>query len=670
MNENTENQKHKENQALLNLRKYMKTYSPHEGLIPLKDFFKNSQITQVKISPNGKYLAYLKAWEGRMNIHVRPVDHSETERRISSQSERDIPTFFWKENDTLIYMQDKGGDENYHIFHAFADGSGEKDLTPFDEVKVQVVDDLDNISEEEMLIETNQRNSEVFDVYRLNIKTGAIKMIAENPGYFTSWLTDHKGHLRVALSTEGTDKGLYYRETEQEKFQKIIQHNFKDDFKPYFFTFDNQNLYASSNLNRDKSSVVVFDPKQKKEQSVLFSHPKVDVNKLFYSKKRKVLTHIIYSAEKLGSHFLDSETENIFQELRTQIPGKEMSLVSYNREETLIVVYAWSDRDPGFYYLFSVPDKKLNQTGSKRIPPFENSVPFVGFSSYNQVVKHENLNKNSIKKIADTRPWIKEEDMAKMVPFSYKARDGLTIPAYLTLPKGSENRHWPVVVMPHGGPWWRDHWGYDDIVQFLANRGYAVFQMNFRGSTGYGKKFWMAGFKQWGRAMQDDITDGVHHLVEKGLADPKKIAIFGISYGGYAVLAGLAFTPDLYACGVDYVGISNMFTSVETIPSYWKPFLEQIYEMEGHPEKDKELLRSVSPVFHADKIKAPLFVIHGANDPRVKKAESDQIVNTLEERGIEVPYLVKDNEGHGFRNAENKLEAYALTEAFLSKYLK
>ena len=258
-----------------------------------------------------------------------------------------------------------------------------------------------------------------------------------------------------------------------------------------------------------------------------------------------------------------------------------------------------------------------------------------------------------------------------MTAISYKARDGLTIPAYLTLPRGqAKDRPLPVVVHPHGGPSWRDVWEYNPEVQFLASRGYAVFQVNFRGSTGYGKQFWTAGFKQWGRAMQDDITDGVKYLIEKGIADKDKVAIFGASYGGYAVLAGLAFTPDLYACGVNYVGISNIFTYLNTIPPYWKKPYKEIYEQEiGHPEKDKELLRAVSPVFHADKIKAPLFVAHGTNDPRVKKSESDQIVKALEDRGVAVPYLVKENEGHGFLNEENRLEFYVLMEAFLRKCL-
>ena len=237
------------------------------------------------------------------------------------------------------------------------------------------------------------------------------------------------------------------------------------------------------------------------------------------------------------------------------------------------------------------------------------------------------------------------------------------------MPKGSDGENLPVVVNPHGGPWARDSWEYRSEIQFLANRGFAVFQMNFRGSTGYGREFWEIGFKEWGKSMQDDITDGVNWLIDEGIADPDRIAIYGVSYGGYATLAGLTFTPDLYACGVDYVGVSSLFTFMESIPPYWELYRNMLYEMVGHPEKDKDLLASSSPLLHIDKITVPLFIAQGANDPRVKKTESDQIVEALKSEGIEVPYMVKDNEGHGFYNQENQFDFYREMEKFLKKHI-
>ncbi|NLM71611.1 MAG: S9 family peptidase, partial [Synergistaceae bacterium] len=274
-----------------------------------------------------------------------------------------------------------------------------------------------------------------------------------------------------------------------------------------------------------------------------------------------------------------------------------------------------------------------------------------------------------LKKLEDVTPWLPEERMAPMKAISYRARDGLTIHGYLTLPPGSDGKNLPVVIHPHGGPWVRDVWGFNPVVQFLASRGLAVLQMNFRGSTGYGRAFWEASFKEWGRAMQDDITDGVQWMIDSGTADPKRIGIFGGSYGGYVVLAGLAFTPDLYSCGVDYVGVSNIFTLLETIPPYWELGRKMLYEQIGDPETEQDLLRAASPVFHADKIKAPLLVAQGANDPRVKKAESDQIVEALRKRGIDVEYMVKENEGHGFQNEENRFDLYRAMESFFAKHL-
>jgi len=259
--------------------------------------------------------------------------------------------------------------------------------------------------------------------------------------------------------------------------------------------------------------------------------------------------------------------------------------------------------------------------------------------------------------------------MAVQKPIVYTARDGLPINGYLTLPPGKEAKNLPVIVNPHGGPWYRDSWGFNPEVQFLASRGYAVLQMNFRGSTGYGRKFWEASFKEWGGKMQDDISDGVQWLVKEGIADPKRVCIYGASYGGYATLAALAYTPDLYACGVDYVGVSNLFTFLNTIPPYWKPYLEMMHEMVGHPEKDKALLTRASPALNADKIRAPLLIAQGARDPRVNKDESDQMVAALKARGVEVPYIVKDNEGHGFHNEENQFAFYEQMEKFLDKHI-
>ena len=617
---------------LVNCTAPEKTNHLEPKTIPMEDFFKNPQVGSYLISPNGQYLAFLKPYKKRMNIFVQDADQTKPARRITHQLDRDINTFFWKGNETILFLRDFGGDENFHIFKASINGTDEKDLTPFKKTKSKIIDDLADIDPTHILIDLNKRDKKVFDAYRLNIKTGHIKMIAKNPGNFAQWFTDHNGQLRMALSSDGANTSLYHRDSEKEDFKRVLTTNFKDALSPIFFTFDNKNIYALSNLNRDKAAIVIFDPKTGKETEVIYKRTDVDVRGLNYSKKRKILTNARYITWKSYYKFFDDWSEDLYKDLSIKLPGLEIYLPSVDKEERLAVVRTHSDKTRGAYYLYNTVSKEL-------------------------------------KKLADISPWIKPSEMADMKPIQYKSRDGLTINGYLTLPNNKNNKNLPTVVLPHGGPWARDVWRYSSSVQFLANRGYAVLQVNFRGSTGYGKKFWSSSFKKWGKEMQNDISDGVRYLISEGITDKNRVGIYGASYGGYAVLAGLTFTPDIYACGIDYVGISNIFTFINTIPPYWKPYLKMIYEMIGHPKKDKALLTQISPIFHVDKIKAPLMVVQGANDPRVKKSESDQIVDALRKRKIDVTYIVKDNEGHGFRNEENRLELYSKIEMFLEQHL-
>ncbi|MFC4160950.1 S9 family peptidase [Chitinimonas lacunae] len=597
--------------------------------VPLRDFFRNPEKAGFQLSPNGKYVSFVQPHENRLNIHV--MERGGEARRVTAVKDRDIRNYFWKGNDFLLYLKDNGGDENFHLFTVDREGKSSRDLTPFDGVKVTLIDDLER-HPTDVIIGLNKRKKEVFDPYRLNVKTGELTQIAENPGNIIGWLTDHEGKLRVAIASDGVNTSFLHRTDEKSPFKNVLTTGFKDLLAPLFFTPDNQRLYVASNIGRDKAAIVEIDPNTAKEVRLVYEHPEVDVTQLGYSEKRKVVTAAVYETWKYERKFLDAEAEKLYGKVAAKLPGYEVSLTSSDLDEQTYTVSAWNDRTRGSQYLYDVKTDKLE-------------------------------------KLADIAPWIDEKKMAPMRPISYKSRDGLTIHGYLTLPLNREAKGLPVVVNPHGGPWARDSWRFNPEVQWLANRGYAVLQMNFRGSTGYGKQFWQSSFKQWGLKMQDDVSDGVKWLVDQGIADPKKVCIYGASYGGYATLAGVTFTPDLYSCAVDYVGVSNLFTFLQTIPPYWKPMLDKMYEMVGHPEKDKELLKKTSPVFHVDKIKTPLLVLQGARDPRVVKAESDQVVEALKKRGVAVEYLVKDNEGHGFSNEENRFEAYETMERFFKKHL-
>jgi dipeptidyl aminopeptidase/acylaminoacyl peptidase len=609
-----------------------KPASPVPPEIPLRDFFKNPVSRGYDLSPDGTMLSFLQPWESRMNIFVRPTAGGEA-KRVTSEKARDIRDYAWKGNKFLVYAMDDKGDENFHIKRVDLKGGEAKDLTPFPKVRSEIIDDLADISETDLLITLNKRNPEVFDAFRLNVATGEMKLVAENPGKVDRWITDHTGVIRAATETDGVNASLLTRPDEKTPFKKVLTTDFRESASPQFYTFDNKNLYAVSNIGRDKQAVVTIDPTNGKELEKMYENPEVDVSALAYSKKRKVVTFAAFDTWKTERKFFDPQTEAMYKTLAEKLPGYEVEVVANDKAEEKFIVMASNDRSPGSRNLFDA------KTGT-------------------------------LTKLVDVAPWLKEDQLAPMKPIQYQSRDGLTIHGYLTLPLGREAKNLPVVINPHGGPWYRDVWGFNPEVQFLANRGYAVLQMNFRGSTGYGRKFWEASFKQWGQTMQNDITDGVNWLIKQGIADPKRVAIYGGSYGGYATLAGVAFTPDLYAAAVDYVGVANLFTFMKTIPPYWKPFLDMFYEMVGDPVKDKAMMEAASPVMHADKIKTPLFVAQGAHDPRVNKDESDQMVAALKKRGVDVEYMVKDNEGHGFHNEENRFDFYEAMEKFLGKHLQ
>ena len=602
----------------------------------VEDFFKTPDKSSYQLSPDGRFFSYMGPYERRRNIFIQKIGEDKAVR-ITTETDRDISGYFWANNDRLIFIKDSGGDENFSLFGVDKDGKNAKDLTPFEKVRIEIIDDLEDV-EDEMIIGMNKNNPMLFDPYRININTGEVKQLAknENPAEpISTWMTDHDGKLRIAIKVkDGINQTVMYRAAETDEFKEVLTTSFRETMNPVFFDFDNGSVvYAASNLGRDKSVIVKFDMETGKEVGdPIFGSDEVDVENIFYSEKRKVPTGITYTTWKRQYHFLDKERERTQQILEEKLPNQEVIVTGMNKDEDKMMIRTYSDRSLGAYYFYDAKTEKLE-------------------------------------KITDVSPWIDPEDMAEMKPVKYKTRDGIEINGYLTLPKGKEAKNLPVVVNPHGGPWARDAWTYNPEIQLLASRGYAVFQMNFRGSVGYGRKFWEMSFKEWGQKMQDDITDGAKWLVEEGIADEKRIAIYGGSYGGYATLAGITKTPDLYACAIDYVGVSNLFTFMETIPPYWKPYLEMLYEMVGHPEKDKAAMEANSPAFQVDKIKCPLFVVQGANDPRVNIDEADQIVRSLRARKIDVPYMVKYNEGHGFHNEENQFEFYKAMLGFFKTHL-
>ncbi len=603
-------------------------------VVPLEDFFRKPERARARLSPDGKKIAYQAPWERRLNVFVRDLVTKE-ERQVTRANERDVAGFAWANSERLIYARDRGGDENHRLYAVGHDGSDPLELTPFEGVKCDIVDDLEEVPDQ-ILFQMNRRDPELFDVWRLDVRTGAMEQVAENPGNVQAWMTDHHGRLLLATTTDGVNTAILHRPSELDPWREVASYSFEECATPLAFTFDERALYVSSNVGRDKAAIFEYDLDRGREGRLVFEHPEVDVADLLVSKRRRIVTGVAFETDRLQHHFFDAERAALQQAVDERLPGRENRLVSHSRDERSWIVYSGGDRTRGsFHLLVQASDGSL-----------------------------------SLEHLFDAAPWLVEDELAPVRPIAYRARDGQEIHGYLTLPPGSDAQRLPLVVHPHGGPWARDVFGFDPEVQFLASLGVAVLQMNFRGSTGYGKGFWRASFGQWGMAMQDDVTDGARWAIEQGIADPTRIAIYGASYGGYAALSGLTRSPDLYACGISYVGISNLFTWIEAFPPYWKPFLDMVHVMVGHPERDAERWRATSPYFHAEKIRAPLLVAQGANDPRVRKEESDQIVSALRSRGVPVEYLVKEDEGHGFSNEENQFEFYRTMERFLRQHLR
>lgn len=598
--------------------------------IPIENFFNVPINTSYLVSPDGKYISYLKPDNNRIHIYVETLD-GKTTTQLTCDSNRSISNYFWAGNDEILYL--KGASENMDpgLFAVDINGNNKRELISFPNTKIRLISS-GPVSDGQVLVSLNKRDSTVFDAYRLNMKTGKLSLLFQNPGNITKWYSDPSGRLRMAIASDGVNETLLYRDKESNNFNSVLTNNFKTSIMPVSFGADNSSIYALSNKNRDKMALVELNCLTGEEHKVIYSNPEVDVSEAIYSMNKKKLIYAGFETWKKERHYLDDTFKDIFKNLEALLPNTEIVLASSDAEEKKFIVRTYTDRNPGSFYLYTKEDDRLV-------------------------------------KLSDVNPSLRVESMAEMKPISYKTRDGLTVNGYLTLPSGVLTKNLPVVVMPHGGPDSRNSWGYNSEVQFLASRGYAVFQVNFRGSKGYGKDFWIAGFKEWGAKMQNDITDGVQWLITQKIANPSRIAIYGFSFGGFSALHGLMSNPELYKCGASYSGFTNLFTYFKDIPPYFRPYLQMYYETVGNPETDADYFRAVSPIFHTNKMKVPVLIAQGARDPRVNMNETHQFVKELKKKKVPVTYIFKEKEGHVFRNNENRLEFYKELEVFLDQNL-
>jgi dipeptidyl aminopeptidase/acylaminoacyl peptidase len=613
-------------------------------LIDRELFFGDPEIAGAQLSPDGKFIAFSKPLDGVRNIWVKRTEEPfAAARPVTADTRRPIPGYFWTHDARFIlFGQDVAGDENYNVYAvdpAAPPAPGQKvpparNLTDAKEVQAALYA-VPKSEPDAIYVGLNDRDKAWHDLYKVKISTGERTLLRKNTERVTRWIFDLKDQLRLATrAAENGDTEIL--RVDADGFKKVYSCTVFESCGPVRFHKDGRRVYMETNKGDvDLTRLVLFDPATGAEEPVESDPEKrVDFGYAVFSEVTDELVATVYNDERVRVYWKDKAYAADYDFLKKQFPGKEVNFQSQTRDERLFLVKASSDTDPGSVFLFDRRTRKL----TPQYKDFEK---------------------------------LPREHLAEMKAISYKSSDGLEVPAYLTLPKGVAAKNLPLVVFPHGGPWYRDSWGYSDFAQFLANRGYAVLQPNFRGSTGYGKKFLNAANNEWGQKMQDDLTWGVRHLVAEGVADPKRVGIMGGSYGGYATLAGLAFTPDVYAAGVSIVGPSNLITLLDSIPPYWESIRKLFTERMGDPTtpQGKAQLERQSPLNSAAKIKAPLLVIQGANDPRVKKAESDQIVVALRERGFPVEYLVAPDEGHGFARPVNNLAMFAAAEKFLAKHL-
>lgn len=599
-------------------------------LIPREVLFGNPEKVSPQVSPDGKRMAYIAPVEGVLNVWVGDIVEGNY-RPVTEDTDRGIRAYFFARDDIhLLYIQDKGGDENWRVYAVNLETGDIRDLTPFEGVQAQIID-VNKDYPNEILIGLNKESAQSHDVYRLYLDSGEMELVAKNPGNIIGWVSDALFQVRGALAAN-MDGGfdLMVRKTLDGEWEKILTWGSEDNLnsEPVGFTKDGASMFLldSRDANAARLTKLNLDTR---EYEVLAEDPLYDVGSVVLHQDTYEIQAYGIMRDKLEWTVVDESIRADWEAIDELEPGYTRGRPRRNSDDDVWVVGFTADDGPVKYYMF---DRKTK----------ESKFLFVH------------------------KPDLEQYTLAKMEPVSLTTRDGLAVHGYATFPPGKARTNLPMVLNVHGGPWYRDTWGYNPEAQWLANRGYLCLQVNFRGSTGYGKEFLNAGDREWGGKMHDDLVDAVNWAVAQGYADPAKVAIYGGSYGGYAALVGATFTPDVFCCAVDIVGPSNLVTFINTIPPYWSSFLEVMYKRLGHPERDVDFLMSRSPITKVDAIRIPMLIAQGANDPRVKQAESEQIVEAMKAKGIDHEYLLFEDEGHGFAKPENRLEFYAAAERFLS----
>jgi dipeptidyl aminopeptidase/acylaminoacyl peptidase len=619
--------------------------------IPVEDFFKRSPFTSFQLSPNGKYLAAISPINNRRNIAVINLETREA-RAVTGMQDRDISGFSWANDERILFYMDTDGNESFGIFAVDKDGSDTRVLIKPAETQmkegsfiVRTASVINRLKEDpkNVLVSTPRFDNGMViqDVKKMNILNGRLRTVELNPGNIGGWLTNEAGDVIGAVSFAEGKRQVLYRKPGQEEWTKMVEfEEANGGFTPAWISDDGDRMYVRSNVTpegeiRDKAAIYEYDLEANAIGKLIFEHPKVDVGGVWASDVKEDIIAVTYNDEKPGRFFIDDEWQAIIKSIEAAFPDRIVSPSSITEDEMQMVITVWDSRNPAAYYLFDRDSKSMEE-------------------------------------LAIAYDWLDPDSLGEMQPVAIEARDGMILPAFLTLPPATDGKNLPLVVNPHGGPRARDSWGFNPEVQLMANRGYAVLQVNFRGSTGYGQAFDKAGWGKWGAEMQNDITDAVLWAIEQDIADPERVCIYGGSYGGYAAMAGLTFTPELYKCGINYVGVTDINLLFETMPASWKLLKAEMKRTIGDPDDEEaaRLMADRSPVNHVDKIRAPLLMGYGKQDPRVVLEHALKLEKELKRYEVDYELIIEEKEGHGFRKFENQVEWYTKLIEFLDANLK
>jgi len=603
------------------------------GLIPVEDFFVKPEKSNFKLSPDGSKIAYLGVDDHCKNIFVLDLHNKDRSKQLTYQSDMNVQYFFWASDSLIVYANSHSPGDSLRIFSIDVQSERSTALFPPKKGRLRWVSPQ-KLHRDYLLASLNDRDSTVFDLYKVYVDGRGLQLVTQNPGNVSSWFASPDGKVRLAVTSDSVQESILYRPDETAAFKQVSITDYQTQIRPLGFVKDSLDLiYALSNQGRDKLALVEYNIAIGREERLLYSNRHVDLEPEGYSDNLQQMVFSQYTLDKVEKHFFDPVFQKRFEKLSAQFKGQTVDILDTDTSLNRWIVKVYTDMHAGGIYFYDAAT-------------------------------------NEVRLLTEVNPKLTHAVLSPKEPISFQSRDGLTLHGYLTYPPNRRRESLPVVVLVHDGPNRRESVDFDAEVQFLANRGYLVFQPNYRGSSGYGKKFWAAGFKEWGGKIQADIIDGVTWLIHQGIVDKNRVAIMGSGFGGYSALHAATYNSSFYKCAISMSGYTNLFTYFKEIPPHQQQYVRLFYNIIGDPSREYEMFKAISPVFHADKVKIPVLFAQGGNDRFSSLTDANQFVQKLKNNNVPIRYIYKEDEGRRFRSEENIIYYYQEVEAFLKDYLK